>query len=107
MSTDLIRIHDFPIEAKRLEDETLRLVQEFETRGRTTALVLRAKDLRRRRKAFLTAIERVLAFDAAASIAYKERTGNELAAGEEYTRADAERAAKIVTAMESKTTRQC
>jgi hypothetical protein len=97
-----IRAHDVPGEVKRLRQETDSLLQELNGRGPTKALLLRAKDLRKRLKKQGSTIERLVALETATVIALKERLGREPVEGEEITDDDEARAEEIVTSLQSK-----
>jgi hypothetical protein len=101
MSTEPIRVHDLPEEAKRLRRETENLLKELNARGPTRALLLRARDLRKRVKAQGSTIERLIAIETATVIALRERLGREPVEGEEITERDEARAEEIVTSLQS------
>jgi hypothetical protein len=97
-----IRAHDVPGEVKRLRQETDSLLQELNGRGPTKALLLRAKDLRKRLKTQERNIERLLALEDGARIAFRERTLRDPEDGDTITAQDDQRAEEIVAALESK-----
>jgi plasmid rolling circle replication initiator protein Rep len=101
LSTKPIRVHDLPEEAKRLWQETENLLRELNARGPTTALLLRAKDLRKRVKAQGNTIQRLVAIEAAVRIAFRERTLRNPEDGDTITAEDDARAEEIVDALQS------
>jgi hypothetical protein len=58
--------------------------------------VIRMNRIRRHAKAMNTDLATCIAWDSAVSLAYKERTGQELGEGQSYSPADAERADEII-----------
>jgi hypothetical protein len=97
-----IRVHDVPEEVKRLKEETDNLLRELNARGPTRALFLRAKDLRKRIRTHGSKIERLIALEDGARIAFRERTLRNAEDGDMILPEDDQRAEEIVAAFESK-----
>lgn len=104
MQTDKpIRAHDALWEVHRLKQEAEALLKEMNDRGATRALLLRAKDLRKRLKAQGSMIEASLAFEAGAAIAFRQRTGRDPVDGDLILPADDVRGGKFAAALQSQT----
>ena len=103
MQTDKpIRAHDALWEVHRLKQEADALLKEMNDRGATRALLLRAKDLRKRLKAQGSMIEKSLAFEDGAAIAFRQRNLRDPEDGDIITPEDDARAKEIATAFLSK-----
>jgi hypothetical protein len=109
MSTDekIIRVHDVPSEVKRLREETSNLMRELNGRGPTKALLLRAKDLRKKLRAQGATIERLVALETSAAIAFRERCGRDPVEGDTILPEDDLRAEEIVISLQSKVVGNC
>lgn len=95
MNEGVLRIHDLTRQAIALGTSMERLLAERHTMPRAVAK-LRAKHLRQYAAKLGASIERALAWNEAVSLAFLERTGQDLEPGEAFTETDANRALEIL-----------